>query len=258
MRRRIRVIPVLLIQNGGLVKSIQFKKHIYIGDPINAVKIFNEKEVDEIVILDISATKEKRKPNIQQIAEITGEAFMPLAYGGGVTTLEEVKEILFNGAEKVIINSSALDRKSLITEVANQFGSQSIVVSIDVKKDWFGRYRVYRNGGTRNSGKSPVDFAKEVEAAGAGEIFLTSINRDGTFGGYDLALVKEVSQAINIPVIACGGAAQITDFTDAVKEGWASAVAAGSMFVFQRPHRAVLISYPTQLELKNKFFSKLY
>ena len=134
--RRIRVITVLLIQNGGLVKSIQFKKHIYVGDPINAVKIFNEKEVDEIAIIDISASKEKRKPNFEQIAEIAGEAFMPLAYGGGITGIGEVKEILFSGAEKVVINSSALDNKELITEIANQFGSQSVVVSIDVKKTY--------------------------------------------------------------------------------------------------------------------------
>jgi imidazole glycerol-phosphate synthase subunit HisF len=255
--RRIRVIPVLLIQNGGLVKSIQFNKHKYVGDPINAVKIFNEKEVDEITILDISASKEKRKPNIQQIAEITSEAFMPLAYGGGITTIEEVKEILFNGAEKVIINSSALDKIDLITQVANQFGSQSIVVSIDVKKDWLGKYKVYRNNGTKNTGKSPVAFAQEVERAGAGEIFLMSIDRDGTFKGFDVELVRQVTGAVDIPVIACGGATEVTDFTKVVKEGNASAVAAGSMFVFQRPHRAVLISYPTQEELRRELFSKI-
>lgn len=255
--RRIRVIPVLLIQNGGLVKSIQFKKHIYVGDPINAVKIFNEKEVDEIAILDISASKEKRKPNFQQIAEITGEAFMPLAYGGGITTIEEVKEILYQGAEKVIINTSALDRKSLITAIANQFGSQSVVVSIDVKKDWLGRYKVFRNNGTKNTGKSPVDFAKEVQEAGAGEIFLTSIDKDGMFKGFDITLVEQIANSVNIPVIACGGATEVSDFTKVVKDGNASAVAAGSMFVFQRPHRAVLISYPTQAELRKELFSKI-
>jgi cyclase len=247
---------VLLIQNGGLVKSIQFKKHQYVGDPINAVKIFNEKEVDEIVILDISATQAKRAPNIQQIAEITGEAFMPLAYGGGITSLEEIKEILYEGAEKVVLNTSALDDPQLISRAAQRFGNQSIVVSIDVHKNWLGQYKVYRNNGTKNTSLNPVELAMQVAELGAGEIMLTSIDRDGTFGGYDLDLLKQVTQAVNIPVIACGGAAELSDFQQAVAIGGASAVAAGSMFVYQRPHRAVLISYPAQQELKEKLFSQ--
>ncbi len=255
--RRIRVIPVLLIQNAGLVKSIQFKKHQYVGDPINAVKIFNEKEVDEIVILDISATQAKRAPNIQQIAEITGEAFMPLAYGGGITRLEEIKEILYEGAEKVVLNTSALDDPQLIARAAQRFGSQSIVVSIDVHKNWLGQYKVYRNNGTKNTGINPVELARQLAELGAGEIMLTSIDRDGIFGGYDLDLLKQVTQAIDIPVIACGGAAEVQDFQQAVSIGGASAVAAGSMFVYQRPHRAVLISYPSQQELNEKLFSQL-
>lgn len=255
--RRIRVIPVLLIQNGGLVKSIQFKKHQYVGDPINAVKIFNEKEVDEIVILDISATQEKRAPNIQQIAEITGEAFMPLAYGGGITSIEEIKEILYEGAEKVVLNTSALDNPQLILRAAQRFGNQSIVVSIDVQKNWLGQYKVYRNNGAKNTGINPVELAKQVAELGAGEIMLTSIDRDGTFGGYDLDLLKQITQAVDIPVIACGGAAEVQDFQQAVAIGGASAVAAGSMFVYQRPHRAVLISYPAQQDLKEKLFSQL-
>ena len=248
---------MLLIQNGGLVKSIQFKKHQYVGDPINAVKIFNEKEVDEIVILDISATQTKRVPNIQQIAEITGEAFMPLAYGGGITRLEEIKEILYEGAEKVVLNTSALDNPQLISRAAQRFGNQSIVVSIDVHKNWLGQYKVYRNNGTKNAGINPVELAKLVAELGAGEIMLTSIDRDGTFGGYDLDLLKQVTQAVDIPVIACGGAAEVQDFQQAVSIGGASAVAAGSMFVYQRPHRAVLISYPSQQELNEKLFSQL-
>ena len=247
----------MLIQNGGLVKSIQFKKHQYVGDPINAVKIFNEKEVDEIVILDISATQTKRVPNIQQIAEITGEAFMPLAYGGGITRLEEIKEILYEGAEKVVLNTSALDNPQLISRAAQRFGNQSIVVSIDVHKNWLGQYKVYRNNGTKNAGINPVELAKLVAELGAGEIMLTSIDRDGTFGGYDLDLLKQVTQAVDIPVIACGGAAEVQDFQQAVSIGGASAVAAGSMFVYQRPHRAVLISYPSQQELNEKLFSQL-
>jgi len=255
--RRIRVIPVLLIQNGGLVKSIRFKKHKYVGDPINAVKIFNEKEVDEIVILDISASKERRQPNLKQISEIAGEAFMPLAYGGGITTMEQIKRILYEGAEKVILNTSALDNPKLISEAAGQFGNQSVVISIDVQKDWLGRYRVFRNGGSSNTGLSVDAYARDLESAGAGEIFLTNIDRDGTFLGYDITLIRLVTQAVNIPVVACGGAAEITDFQKAVSEGGASAVAAGSVFVYQRPHRAVLISYPNQTELKTKLFERI-
>ena len=253
--RRIRVIPILLIQNGGLVKSIKFKNHVYVGDPINAVKIFNEKEIDEIVILDISASKDKRPPNISQISEIASEAFIPLSYGGGITTLEEVKEILYQGAEKVILNTSALDRLYLITQISQQFGSQSAVVSIDVKKDWLGKYKVYRNNGKKKTTLSPVDFAKQVETAGAGEIILMSIDKDGTYQGFDIDLIKQVADAVNIPIVACGGAADVGDFAEAINEGGASAVAAGSMFVFQRPHRAVLISYPSQQELKDKLFT---
>lgn len=255
--RRIRVIPILLIQNNGLVKSIKFQKHQYVGDPINAVKIFNEKEVDEIIILDISASREKRAPNIRQIAEITSEAFMPLGYGGGITHLDEIKEILYEGAEKVILNTSALDHPELITNTAQRFGSQSVVVSIDVQKNWLGQYKVYRSNGSKNTGLHPLELAKRVAELGAGEIMLTSIDRDGTFEGYDLELLKQITQSVEIPVIACGGAAEVKDFYQAVSIGGASAVAAGSMFVFQRPHRAVLISYPSQKELKDKLFSQI-
>ncbi|MCG2462599.1 AglZ/HisF2 family acetamidino modification protein [Flavobacteriaceae bacterium F89] len=255
--RRIRVIPVLLIQNGGLVKSIKFKNHNYIGDPINAVKIFNEKEVDEIAIMDISATKEKRGPNLTQIKDIAGEAFMPLSYGGGITNLEEVKDLLYNGAEKVILNSCALDRMALISEISKQFGSQSVVVSIDVKKDWLGGYKVYRNNGSKKTSLSPVNFARQVEAAGAGEIVLTAIDRDGTYKGYDIELINQVANAVGIPVIACGGAGEIADFRKAVKEGHASAVAAGSMFVYASEQRGVMINYPKQDRLINEFFTKI-
>lgn len=255
--RRIRIIPVLLIQNGGLVKSIQFQKHTYLGDPINAVKIFNEKEVDEIIILDISASKERRAPNVRQIAEITGEAFMPLAYGGGISTEEQIKEILYEGAEKIVLNTCVFDSPELISRTSQRFGAQSIVVSIDVHKNWLGQYKVYRDNGTKNTGINPIDLAKKVVELGAGEIMLTSIDRDGTFKGYDLDLIKQVSDSVDVPVIACGGASEIADFQQAVSIGGASAVAAGSLFVFQRPHRAVLISYPSQHDLKEKLFSHL-
>lgn len=255
--RRIRVIPILLIQDGGLVKSVKFSNYKYVGDPINAVKIFNEKEVDELVLLDISATKEKRKPDIKKIAEIASEAFMPIAYGGGITSIEEVKELFYNGIEKVIINKSAHTKPALISEIAESFGSQSIVVSIDVKKNIFGKYRVFTDNGTKNTGRDPLEFAKLVEKLGSGEIILNSIDRDGTFDGYDIDLIKNVAEKVNIPVVAAGGASSTNDFVAAIKDGNASAVSAGSMFVFQRPHRAVLISYPNQQELKSDLFSKI-
>jgi cyclase len=253
--KRIRVIPVLLIKGDGLVKSVQFKNHKYVGDPINAVKIFNEKEVDELAVIDISATKEKRAPNISKIAAIAGEAFMPLSYGGGVVSLEQVKELFFNGIEKVIINKAAHTNPGLITKISDAFGVQSVVVSIDVKKNWLGRYKVYTDNGSDSSGLDPVEFAKQCEANGAGEILLNSIDRDGTYKGYDLEVLNAVCEAINIPVVACGGAGEVEDFRKAVIEGKASAVAAGSMFVFQRPHNAVLISYPSQKQLKEKVYS---
>ena len=254
MVKRIRVIPVLLIQKNGLVKSVKFKNHKYVGDPINAVKIFNDKEVDEIVILDISATAEKRKPNILQIKEIASEAFMPLAYGGGITKLDEIKELVTSGVEKVVLNTAAVQQPDLIKQGAEWVGSQSIVVSIDVKKNLWGKYKVFTMNGTNNTGLDPVEFAKQVERSGAGEIFLNSIERDGTFEGYDLQLIDAVTKAVHIPVVAVGGASSVDDFGKAVAHG-ASAVAAGSVFVFQRPHRAVLISYPSQKELKEKVFS---
>jgi imidazole glycerol-phosphate synthase subunit HisF len=254
--KRVRVIPALLIQKGGLVKSVKFKDHKYVGDPINAVKIFNEKEVDEIVILDISASAEKRSPNIQQIKEIASEAFMPLGYGGGITKLEEIKALIAAGVEKVVLNASAFKNPQLISDGAKYVGSQSIVASIDVKKNLWGKYKVFTNNGTTNASVDPVSFGIQMEKAGAGEILLNSIERDGTFEGYDLELIKAVSSAVNIPVVALGGAGSIDDFTKAIQHG-ASAVSAGSLFVFQRPHRAVLISYPGQKELKEKVFAQI-
>ncbi len=248
-----RVIPVLLIKDGGLVKSIKFKNHKYVGDPINAVKIFNEKEVDEIVILDISASKEKKAPNIKMITEIAGEAFMPLSYGGGISSIEEVKNILYQGVEKVIFNSSAINKPNLITETATRFGSSSTVVSIDVKKNIWGQYKVFGLNGQKNTGIDVVEFAKNMENMGAGEIFLNSIDRDGTFSGYDIPLIRTISDKVTIPVIACGGAKSEVDLAQAINEGNASGVAAGSMFVFQGIHRAVLISYPNWKEIQSQF-----
>lgn len=245
----------MLISNSGLVKSVKFKNHKYIGDPINAVKIFNEKEVDELAIIDIEATKQNRAPDIRQIAEIAGEAFMPVSYGGGITTFQQAQQILNNGIEKIILNKSAHAQPGLITDISNAFGAQSVVISIDVKKDWLGKYKVFTDNGSRNSGKDPQSFARECEKLGAGEILLNSIEKDGTYQGYDLQLVSAVSNAVSIPVVACGGAGSIHDFKNAL-DAHASAVAAGSMFVFQRPHNAVLISYPSEKEFKEKLYNR--
>jgi len=251
--RRVRVIPVLLLHKGGLVKSVKFKNYTYVGDPINAVKIFNEKEIDEIVVLDIDATAMGRGPDFEKITEIAGEAFIPLAYGGGITTIDEVKQLFYLGVEKIILNHSAIHNQSLVTEAASLAGSQSVVVSIDVKKNLFGKYKVVTKNSNGNTGLDPVAFAKQMQAAGAGEIFLNSVDRDGTYGGYDLDLIKSISAVLDIPLVVCGGASGMEDFVKAVQQG-ASAVAAGSMFVFQRAHRAVLISYPSQSELKEKLY----
>lgn len=252
---RIRVIPCLLIHKGGLVKSVKFKDYKYVGDPINAVKIFNEKEVDEIALLDISATLENRAPLLSQITEIASEAFMPLSYGGGITTLEQIKDIFYAGVEKVILNTSAFKNPKLISEAARLFGNQSVVVSMDVKNALLRGSRVYIENGKTNTGLTPIQYAKMMQDAGAGEIILNSIDRDGTFNGYDYKLISEVSKAIEIPLVVLGGAANTMDFKKAIQSG-ASAVAAGSMFVFQGPHRAVLISYPSQTELKEIIYTK--
>jgi imidazole glycerol-phosphate synthase subunit HisF len=232
---------------------VKFRDYKYVGDPINAVRIFNEKEVDELAILDIDAGRENRVPDISRIEEIVSEAFMPIAYGGGITTADQAKRILSCGVEKVILNRAAVKNPALVSEIARQFGSQSVVVSIDYKKNFFGRSGVYIENGKTNTGLDPVSFAKQMETNGAGEILLNAIEKDGSFSGYDLDMIEQVSHAINIPMIAVGGAASLSDFRQAVLHG-ASAVSAGSMFVFQRPHRAVLISYPSQKELENQVY----
>jgi len=241
--RRVRTIPVLLIHKGGLYKSVQFKKHQYVGDPINAVKIFNEKGADELAIIDIDASKNNRPPDLDKIADIAGEAFMPLSYGGGISTIQQAKDLFYIGVEKLIVNKIALTNPSLITAVSDSFGAQSIVASIDVKKNFWGKYKVYSDNGSKDTGIDPIEFAQQCEKLGAGEILLNSIDRDGTYRGYDLDIISKISTSVTIPVIACGGAGSIQDFEKAVVEGHASAVAAGSFFVFQRPHNAVLISY---------------
>lgn len=247
---RIRVIPCLLLQGLGLVKTRQFKDPKYVGDPINAVKIFNDKEVDELVFLNIRASIEKQRPPVDLISQIASECFMPLCYGGGIRSLEDMEEIFNVGVEKVAINSCAAENHAIIQKAAEVYGSQSIVVSVDVKKNLFGKYEVFVYGGRKNTKLDPVEYSQLMESMGAGEILLNSIDRDGSMRGYDIDLIKMVSNSVNIPVIACGGAGKIGDFTDAVQRGGASAVAAGSLFVFHGKHRAVLISYPSLASLE--------
>lgn len=250
---RTRAIPALLLRGAGLVKTIKFNEPKYLGDPINIVKIFNEKEVDEIVLLDITATSENKRPNFRLLEQIAGEAFMPLGYGGGVKTIQDFKTLFGIGFEKVVVNTAAYQNPGLIWEAAQKYGSQSVVVSADVKKDWMGKYGIYIEAGRRRIRIDPIAYASEMEKKGAGEILLTSIDQDGTMKGYDLPIIKKVSAVVSIPVIAAGGAGKVEDLGDAVLTGGASAAAAGSIFVFQGPHRAVLISYPSQDKLRQVF-----
>ena len=244
-----RVIPCLLLKGRGLVKTVKFGSPTYIGDPINAVKIFNDKEVDELVFLDIEASKENRGPNFSLLKDITDECFMPLAYGGGISTLEQIKRLLNIGIEKVVINYAAYENPFFIKEAVRVFGSSTIVISVDVKAGFFGKQTVFVRGGDKNTKRDAVDYVRELEKLGAGEILLNSIDADGTMKGYDLDMISHISHSISIPLVACGGAGSIEDLRKARVAG-ASAVAAGSMFVFQGSNRAVLISYPSMGELE--------
>ena len=244
---RARVIPTLLIRGGGLVKTRRFKDPVYIGDPINATRLFSEKEADEIVVLDILAARERSEPNFDLVRAMAGEAFMPMAFGGGVRSIEQVRRLIRAGVEKVIVNTAAARSGVLISEIAAEFGSQAVVGAIDVKRSVFGAPHVMVQSGTIGQAISPVDKAKQLCANGAGEILLSSIDRDGMMSGLDIPLIKSVSAAVPVPVIASGGAGSVEHLRAAIHEGGAEAVAAGSMFVFHGRHRAVLINYPTGL-----------
>lgn len=247
-----RVIPVLLLRNRGLVKSIQFKNYRYIGDPINAVKIFNEKEVDELILLDIDTSREGRDPDYEYLREIASECFMPLAYGGGVSDLGQVKRLIQSGIEKVIVNSVALANPEFVKSASEKFGSSTIVVAIDVKKNLFGKHYVYNHLKKSMLSMEPLEYAQKLRNLGAGEIFLNSVDLDGTMLGYDHRLVKTIADSIDIPVLACGGAGQLDDIFAVINESHAAAAAAGSFFIYYGKHRAVLITYPDyQLLVKN-------
>lgn len=244
-----RCIPVLLLQNGGLVKTIRFKDPRYIGDPLNAIRIFNEKEVDELVFLDIDASVKGTPIPIKLLKEIAEECFMPLAYGGGIKTIEDIRRVIQIGIEKVIIGSEVIGNREFLKQAIHEFGSSSICVSIDVEKTASGDYKVYSKSGTESSGLDPIDFAQKLDELGVGELFIYSVDRDGTRTGYDLDLIRAIRKAVKIPIIACGGAGTIDDLCLAIEAG-ASAVAAGSLFVFHGKHQAVLISYPDKGALK--------
>jgi imidazole glycerol-phosphate synthase subunit HisF len=254
--KRIRVIPILLLFQSGMVKTKAFAKPRYLGDPINAMKIFNGKMTDELILLDIEATA-KEKIEFDWIEDIVSEAFMPIAYGGGLNSLAQCAKLFARGVEKVVINTAAVERPALISEVAERFGAQSVVASIDARRNLWKQWKAYVRGGRKKTKFSPAELAQTCERLGAGEIFLTDVQREGAFGGYHLDLLKSVTSAVGVPVIANGGAGKIADFAPAVVEGGASAVAAGSMFVFAAKGQGMLISYPSQDDLKTQFWSRV-
>ncbi len=254
--KRVRIIPTLTLDNEKLVKTVQFKKPNYIGDPINAVKIFNDKEVDEVVLLDITATKQNREPNYLKIEEIASEAFMPFAYGGGIKNLKQIEQLFKLGIEKIVLNSILDKNIDLITEAAKIFGSQSIVASIDINKNLFGKQLAYTVSGSQKIKTPLLDFIKQIEEKGAGELFINAIDKDGTYSGYDTSTLTLISNHINIPIVACGGAKNTTDFLLAIEAG-ASAVAAGSLFVYQGAQKGILINYPAQEKLQQEIYNKL-
>lgn len=243
-----RIIPCLSIIGTGLVKTKNFKNPKYLGDPINAVKIFNEKEVDELIFTDIRASINDSVPNYNLVHKIASECFMPFAYGGGINSVKQVYQILRQGAEKIILNTSSI-KFDLVNKISLKSGASSVVISIDVKKKNGKNYTCFSESGTRNLKISPIDLVKKVEKFGAGEIFLNSIDKDGTMNGYDLDLINSVSKNTQLPVIACGGAGCVEHFKEAYDAG-ADAVAAGSMFVYKGPFKAVLINYPPTQELE--------
>lgn len=248
-----RVIPVLLLKDNGLVKTVRFKEPKYVGDPINAIKIFNDKEVDELIFLDIQASKKNKMPDFKLIQKVASECFMPICYGGGISSIDQMKKIFELGVEKVAINCNALSNSDLIKQAVDVFGSQSIVVSVDVKKSLFGKYKVFNHKNKRKIKTSLVNYLKEIEKSGAGEVLLNSVDQDGMQSGYDIELLRLAKSILTIPIIACGGAKDINDFKIAKEQSNVSGFAAGSMFVFHGKHKAVLISYPAYKQLRKIF-----
>ncbi|WP_319468928.1 AglZ/HisF2 family acetamidino modification protein [uncultured Pseudodesulfovibrio sp.] len=246
---RPRIIPVLLMQDGELVKTTRFKKGNYIGDPINAIRLFNDLQTDEIVILDISASRKGYTPNLQLITDMASECFMPLTYGGGITRTDQIEAILACGVEKCVIELENFNSLSLLKEGARRFGNQSIVASISVKRNIFGKPRVYNYKNNKNTKLTPVEHARRLEQAGAGELLINDVDRDGSMKGYDLQLVSDIAGEAGVPVICCGGAGKLQDYVEALKAG-ADAAAAGSNFVYKGAMHGVLINYLTANDFK--------
>jgi len=246
---RPRIIPCLLVQNGGLVKTIKFGNPKYVGDPINAVKIFNEKEVDELVVLDINASAQNREPDYTMIKNLATECRMPLCYGGGVKKVAQVERIISLGVEKVALSSAAVEEPEFIARIAGVVGSQSVVVVIDVKKaKWKKKYTIYTYNGTKPTGRNPVEFAQQIEACGAGEVVINSIDNDGVMEGYDFDLVGNIREKICLPITVLGGAGSLKDIGELIHKFGIIGAAAGSLFVFKGVYRAVLINYPGRSE----------
>jgi cyclase len=246
------VIPVLLLSEGGLVKTAKFRDPRYVGDPINAVRIFNDKQVDELVLLDIDATPHGRYPDEAAIEEITGEAFMPVAYGGGVRNVGTATRLIQLGVEKVVVNAACVEQPDAVAQIADRLGSSTLVAAIDARRSGSG-WEVVSRSATRPTGLDVRAHAEAVAGMGAGELFLNSVDQDGTMSGYDIELIRAVTSVVDVPVVACGGAGRLDDLVSAVRDGGASAAAAGSLFVFHGPHRAVLITYPSYATRKELF-----
>jgi cyclase len=245
---RPRIIPCLLVHDKGLVKTVKFKETKYVGDPLNAVKIFNEKEVDELMVIDIDATTEKREPNFELIKNLAVECRMPFCYGGGVKTVEHAMKIISLGAEKVALSSAAIENPQLVADIAKAVGTQSVIVVLDVKKKFLGGYDTYTHNGKISTGKDPIELAKKIQDLGAGEIVINSVDNDGVMKGYDYTIIDKVRNITNIPMTILGGAGNLNDLREAIQRYGVIGVAAGSLFVFKGIYRAVLISYPSKEE----------
>ena len=245
---RPRIIPCLLVKNKGLVKTVHFKNPKYVGDPINAVRIFNEKQVDELTVLDIDASAEGREPDYKMIEHLAMECRMPLCYGGGVKTVEQAERIFSLGVEKIAISSAVIEKPELIGKIAERVGSQSLVVVVDVKKKLLGGYEIYINNAKKSTGINPIEFISKLEEYGAGEVVINSIDNDGLMKGYDVSLVEKVRNATSLPLTVLGGAGSLNDIGLLINKFGIIGASAGSLFVFKGVYKAVLINYPTSQE----------
>jgi cyclase len=246
-----RVIPCLQLLGDSLVKTVKFKNPKYIGDPINAVRIFNELEVDELCLLDIRATVEKRAPNFNLLRQIADECFMPLSFGGGIADFDTAKQLFRIGVEKIVLNTATYKNPDLIRKLSEYFGNQALIGSIDTKKNLFGSYSVYIDSGKQKIVVTPVEWAQKLESYGIGELLVTSIDREGTWEGFDIEIIKKITAAVSIPVIAHGGSGSLDHIDEVIKKGNVSAVALGSMVVYQKKNMGVLVNFPEKARLEN-------